>query len=116
MDHQLNNPLRPSTKTPRSETTGRAPESPSVKIPTVDPQPLDKRPLETKSVLMAGTSRTAPPLDLQPDIAPEVKRALDAINAPEDLRNLLVQLSKNGIELAGPKKIYVKHSYEIDQE
>jgi hypothetical protein len=38
------------------------------------------------------------------------------MNAPEELRKLMLQLAQNGLEIAGPKKTYIKHSYEIDQD
>jgi len=118
MDHQLNNPLRPSTKLTRTNLqTSTDINTPSTKISTSDPLTTP----ETK--IITAKTKTSPSLNQIPTpsvnrtlLKPEVKKALDELNASDDLRNLIAQLSQNGIELAGPKKVYVKHSYEIDLE
>lgn len=122
MEHQLNNPLRPSTRTVKTESPTPATSAPIQQQQTQSPKagnelpPIERKLPEAKLQPKAPSSIPTPSLEGNAPLKPEVKKALDAINAPEDLRKLLLQLSENGIELAGPKKVYVKHSYEVDQE
>jgi hypothetical protein len=65
---------------------------------------------------IAQTSSSFPELDQRALLKPEVRKALDELNAPEELRQLMIQLAQGGLEIAGPKKTYIKHSYEVDQD
>jgi hypothetical protein len=113
MERQLNNPLRPSVKTlqndnpelDRSKTTNGTQKSISAEKP-----PKNIPPIQVKTEQLAST-------DLEKQLLhPDVRKTLDHLNVPEELRKLMLQLTQNGLEIAGPKRTYIKHSYEIDQE
>ncbi len=113
MEHQLNNPLRPIQK---SRTESPAPEPHPVPQKPLEAKPTETKPRTPTQAPVATPRAELPTPGTSAPLKPEVRKALDEINAPEDLRRLLAELSRNGIELAGPKKQYVKHSYEIDQD
>lgn len=107
MEHQLNNPLRPTVRTQKSEA------STAIDTPARTTQ---SQPQLQKTESQTVVQKTPPKGEGRSQLKPEVRKALDAINAPDELRKLMLQLSNSGIEIAGPKKVYVKHSYEIDQD
>src|SRR4051812_2191143 len=120
MEHQLNNPLRPSVKPLRTE-------SPNPDVSTASKPPKEVKVSSTPPASTHGHLPRSPQPEQKPthststeehkhDLKPEVRKALDDLNASEELRKLMLQLTQSGIEIAGPKKTYVKHSYEIDQE
>jgi hypothetical protein len=85
---ELSNPLRPKNLRP---------------LPTQE---------ETKSVEPASQATSKPihtkPLAVESG-APEVQAFGD------EIQKAIALLSKNGIQLAGPKKIYMKHSFEVEK-
>lgn len=105
MEHQLNNPLRSSIKPTQKET------------PKSDPilKEEKKIPLEETIVVKKAEplkNKPSPP----PVLHPKVQKTLEALNKSDDLRQLLDKLAESGLEIVGPKKNFIKHSYEIDEE
>lgn len=110
MERQLNNPLRPTVKSLRNESLDHE----QIKN-TVNQKSNSSEALPQKTT--TKTSEPAPSADLEKQILPpDVRKALDNLKVPEEFRRLMLQLTQHGLEIAGPKRTYVKHSYEIDQE
>jgi hypothetical protein len=93
---ELNNPLRPTVKRPLPETTRTTAATETTPTPRVNPPGVAERP-QTKPT---PEMKPAPTVNLD---APEIRRAIEL-------------LAKNGVEIAEPKKNYIKHSYEIEEE
>ena len=90
---QLNNPLRPKNL----RTLPNQDEQKPLETTTPSPVSTYAKPITAKQVVEETTLATT-------------------LAAPNDeIQKAIALLSKNGIQLAGPKKVYMKHSFEVEK-